>query len=121
MNIINHSFLEMNSYFTRSQQQILESTPNYNTRLQSRIRSIINDNLNESNQTMRANIRNEIQNGIQFAGDSIDNNQLNQSSNINIDFDEASRAWNANKRRVGQSYEYVNGMTTRSRSRTQND
>ena len=107
----------MNSYFTRSQQQILESTPNYNTRLQSRIRSIINDNLNESNQTMRANIRNEIQ----FAGDSIDNNQLNQSSNINIDFDEASRAWNANKRRVGQSYEYVNGMTTRSRSRTQND
>ena len=117
MNIINHSFLEMNSYFTRSQQQILESTPNYNTRLQSRIRSIINDNLNESNQTMRANIRNEIQ----FAGDSIDNNQLNQSSNINIDFDEASRAWNANKRRVGQSYEYVNGMTTRSRSRTQND
>lgn len=107
----------MNSYFTRSQQQILESTPNYNTRLQSRIRSIINDNMNESNQTMRAKIRNEIQ----FAHDSIDNNELNQSNNINIDFDEASRAWNANKRRVGQSYEYVNGMTTRSRSRAQND
>ena len=26
---------------------------------------------------------------------------------VNIDFDEASAAWNRNKRRVGQSYEYI--------------
>jgi len=107
----------MNSYFTRSQQQILESTPNYNTRLQSRVRNIINDNLNKSNQTMRADIRNEFQ----FVQNSVVDNFPNNGNNINIDFDEASRAWNANKRKVGQSYEYVNGMTTRSRSRAQND
>ena len=26
---------------------------------------------------------------------------------VNIDFDEASAAWNRNKRRVGQCYEYI--------------
>jgi hypothetical protein len=26
---------------------------------------------------------------------------------VNIDFDEASKAWNANKKRVGQEYIYV--------------
>ena len=39
--------------------------------------------------------------------------QMNGAYNIRIDFDEASKEWNANKRRVGQSYEYVCGATTR--------
>ena len=38
--------------------------------------------------------------------------------NVQIDFDEASKAWNANKRRVGQSYEYTTNIKTRSKSRS---
>tara|TARA_B110000208_G_C11372138_1_gene285391 strand:+ start:82 stop:381 length:300 start_codon:yes stop_codon:yes gene_type:complete len=79
----------MNSHFTRSQQQIMESVPSYNTRLQSRIRDTISSEFSEDIQ------------------------QMNGAYNIRIDFDEASKEWNANKRRVGQSYEYVCGATTR--------
>jgi hypothetical protein len=83
------SCFQMNSYFTRFQQQILDSEPNYNTRLQSRIRTMIN---NEFEQNI-APINRPLY-------------------DVCIDFDEASRAWNANKRRVGQSYEYICGAKT---------
>lgn len=97
----------MNSYYTRYQKQILESRPNYNTRLQSRIRDHINDKVNESNQTTRSSIREELGKEVSNISYSIDNS-------VHIDFDEASREWNKNKRRVGQSYEYIGGVTTRS-------
>jgi hypothetical protein len=97
----------MNSYYTRSQKQILESTPNYNTRLQTRIRDLIHDKVNENNQTTRSSIREELSKEVSNISYSIENN-------VHIDFDEASREWNKNKRRVGQSYEYVGGLTTRS-------
>ena len=32
---------------------------------------------------------------------------------VNIDFDEASRAWNKNKKKVGLQYVYVCGATTK--------
>ena len=32
---------------------------------------------------------------------------------VYIDFDEASRAWNLNKKRVGQSYVYICGCLTK--------
>lgn len=97
----------MNSYYTRSQQQILKSAPNYNTRLQTRIRELISSNLDESNQNTRPTIREEISKEV--------SNICSIKNNVHIDFDEASREWNKNKRRVGQSYEYIdNGVTTRS-------
>ena len=107
--VIKQSLLEMNSYYTRSQQQILESTPNYNTRLQTRIRELISNNLDEST---RPTIREELNKEVTNIKYSIENN-------VHIDFDEASRAWNRNKRRVGQSYEYIDGLTTRSGSHYQ--
>ena len=85
----------MNSHFTRSQQQILDKTPNYNTRLQSRIRNMISSEFSDNIQQMNP-----------------------PKYNVQIDFDEASKAWNANKRRVGQSYEYTNIIKTRSKSRS---
>ena len=97
----------MNSYYTRSQKKFLESTPNYNTRLQTRIRDLIHDKVNESNQTTRPSIRQELSKEVSNISYSVENN-------VRIDFDEASREWNKNKRRVGQSYEYVEGLTTRS-------
>ena len=80
----------MTSYFTRSQQQILYSTPNYNTRLQSRIRDVISNEFSQ------------------------DIEHIHGAHDIRIDFDEASKACNANKKRVGQSYEYVCGTVTSS-------
>jgi hypothetical protein len=34
---------------------------------------------------------------------------MQQELEVNIDFDGASEAWNANKRRVGQGYVYICG------------
>ena len=39
---------------------------------------------------------------------------------VNIDFDEASKEWNKNKKRKGQSYVYVCGVTTKNGSCCQN-
>ncbi len=86
----------MNTYFTRSQQQLLDKTPNYNTRLQSRIRNMISSEFSENIEQMNL-----------------------PKYDVQIDFDEASKAWNANKRRVGQSYEYTtSSIKTRSKSRS---
>jgi len=35
----------------------------------------------------------------------------NITLNVEIDFDDASREWNRNKRRIGQMYEYICGKT----------
>lgn len=85
----------MTSYFTRSQQQLLDSTPNYNTRLQSRIRDVISNEFSEDIQHMHG------------------------AYDIRIDFDEASKVWNVNKKRVGQNYEYICGKNTRSGGKCQ--
>ena len=39
---------------------------------------------------------------------------------VNIDFDEASREWNRNKKRVDQSYVYICGAVTKEGSYCQN-
>ena len=39
---------------------------------------------------------------------------------VNIDFDEASREWNRNKKRVDQSYVYICGAVTKQGSYCQN-
>ena len=39
---------------------------------------------------------------------------------VNIDFDEASKEWNKNKKRKGHSYVYVCGVTTKNGSCCQN-
>jgi hypothetical protein len=38
---------------------------------------------------------------------------MNHCYEVNIDFDEASAAWNKNKKRVGHSYVYVCEATTK--------
>ena len=38
---------------------------------------------------------------------------------INIDFDGASKAWNSNKRRVGQGYVYICGAILKNGSKCQ--
>ena len=40
--------------------------------------------------------------------------KANITLDVDIDFDDASREWNRNKRRVGQMYQYVCGQTCRS-------
>jgi len=44
-------------------------------------------------------------------------NTLKLEYEVNIDFDEASKAWRANKRRVGESWVYVKPKAKRSSSR----
>ena len=63
----------MNSHFTRSQQQIMESVPSYNTRLQSRIRDTISNEFSEDIQQMNGayNIRiilmKQVRNGMRIS------------------------------------------------------
>ena len=58
-----------------------ENTRSYNTRLQKRLNS--------------------------FQKEEYNHKYFTRSKEVNIDFDESSRMWNKNKKRVGQMYKYI--------------
>jgi hypothetical protein len=77
----------------------------HNTRLQNRLsnlqenRTLNKDDINEFGPAF--NTRHSFVNVVPTNTPSLKN-----ELSVEIDFDEASREWNKNKRRVGQSYEY---------------
>lgn len=52
----------MSPYYTRSQQQIIDTTPVYNTRLQKRLRQLVNHNIDFDESTRLWN-QNKVRNG----------------------------------------------------------
>ena len=52
----------MSPYYTRSQQQLIDSTPVYNTRLQKRLRQLVNHNIDFDESTRLWN-QNKVRNG----------------------------------------------------------
>ncbi len=52
----------MSPYYTRSQQQLIDSTPVYNTRLQKRLRQLVNHNIDFDDSTRLWN-QNKVRNG----------------------------------------------------------
>ena len=91
-----------NHYQTRLQTRLQSKTANkeqpstcnysfthqYNTRLQDRLHKV-DTNYNQYHH--HYNTR----------------SSSNQTYNVTFDFDESSRQWNKNKKRVGQMYEYI--------------
>jgi hypothetical protein len=52
----------MSPYYTRSQQQLIDTTPVYNTRLQKRLRQLVNHNIDFDESTRLWN-QNKVKNG----------------------------------------------------------
>ena len=52
----------MSPYYTRSQQQLIDTTPVYNTRLQKRLRQLVNHNIDFDESTRLWN-QNKVRNG----------------------------------------------------------
>lgn len=52
----------MSPYYTRSQQQLIDTTPVYNTRLQKRLRQLVNHNIDFDESTRLWN-QNKMRNG----------------------------------------------------------
>ena len=52
----------MSPYYTRSQQQLMDTTPVYNTRLQKRLRQLVNHNIDFDESTRLWN-QNKVRNG----------------------------------------------------------
>ena len=52
----------MSPYYTRSQQQLIDTTPVYNTRLQKRLRQLVNHNI-DFNESTRLWNKNKVRNG----------------------------------------------------------
>ena len=81
--------------YTKKNSVAVKGRHSYDTRLQERLREANGSNekkvsFEQQPVYHRYNTRN---NCVQYE--------------VNIDFDGASAAWNSNKRRVGQSYEYI--------------
>ena len=64
----------MSPYYTRSQQQLIDTTPVYNTRLQKRLRQLVNHNIDFDESTRLWN-QNKVRNGQSYV-------YINEKKNI---------------------------------------
>lgn len=88
----------------------------YQTRLQTRLQSksanhhpsISNDSFTHHYNTRIKNRLHKVDTNFnQYHHHYNTRSSSNQTYNVTFDFDESSRQWNKNKKRVGQMYEYI--------------
>ncbi len=91
----------------------------HNTRLQNRLADL------QENRSLNANVSNNLGPAYNTRHTFVNiqptietSSQSKKELTVDIDFDEASREWNKNKRRCGQMYEYVSKPSPKKQSIT---